>query len=67
MVHIALNAAGLAALQAIITGGGGVMKFGLRSSLDISNTAPAGSTNRQWVSIHGFGSASPPRLFVRVA
>ena len=66
-VGIRLTAAGLADLQAAITGGVGFQKFGVRSSLDISNTAPGGTTNQQYVIFDGKGSASPARLIVRVA
>ena len=41
--NITLNATGLAALNAAITGGGGKFRIGLRSSRDISNTTPTNS------------------------
>jgi hypothetical protein len=66
-VGIRLTAAGLADLQTHITAGTGFQKFGVRTSLDITNTAPGGTTNQQYVIFDGKGSNNPARLIVRVA
>ena len=64
VIVITLSAAGLAAISKT-----GVTRFGLRSSRDISETAPGttGQNKQEWLGVSGTGMQYVPRLAVKLS